>query len=671
MNDERHDDEAADLDAGETDAAEETDASEEPKPAAGDEPTVPVPATAAGRARAGVEEDDDAEQSSGLTDDFEQVEAELSAELGGLGVEDEDEDEDDEEAGEPEPDDQVAVPAAERSGETVEVDTVAVSDREAAEEAAHAGLKARTAASVAKRGITTGSGEAVAVAPVPAAVGAAGEPPKPRLWLRFLTGAFVIVAAMATATSVSAIAILDGFANDLAHNDALASSRPKLADIKGGDPQTIMILGSDKRTSTDEVWGLSDTTMLLRVDPDTERMALLSLPRDLKVEIPRLGTDKLNSAYSYGGPELTLDTVKKLLGIEINVLVNVDFEGFYDAVNAIDCVYVDVDRHYYVPPESGYDDIDIEAGYTKLCGYRALDFVRYRHNDTDIVRNARQQDFIREARQRIPPGVLFDRRKELLDIFTKYTTSSIESGTEILGLLKTFLEARHAEVEQIHLDTAFADSYVVASTDQLKAAVAQFLGTGQEAAKPDEGAASKSSKPDKQKNKPDDNAPPESPSEPAMIDSTTSGQQYAQLLDKYLRDRKAHLAVYYPTQLVANAITAITDESRAFQLPGPDDKEIYRGYKFVVAYADAGYAGAFNSYYGVSGVNWHDPPILEHPSETREINGQDYLLFYDAGRLRLVGWKTGDGAYWVINTLTQALSEDEMLAIATTTRKLD
>ena len=118
--------------------------------------------------------------------------------------------------------------------------------------------------------------------------------------------------------------------------------------------------------------------MLLRVDPEKEFLSLLSLPRDLQVEIPGFGTDRLNAAYSYGeqfekkqggGSQLTLRTVKDLLGIDINHIVNVNFEGFYDAINAIGCVYIDVDRHYFNPVGGEYDDIDIEAGYTKLCGY--------------------------------------------------------------------------------------------------------------------------------------------------------------------------------------------------------------------------------------------------------------------------------------------------------------
>ena len=133
----------------------------------------------------------------------------------------------------------------------------------------------------------------------------------------------------------------------------------------------------------------------------------MSIPRDLKVEIPGYGTDKFNAAYTYGGPKLTLQVVKELTGLPINHVVNVDFLGFVRAVDAIGCVYVDVDRRYYhsnvgVPASEQYAEINVQPGYQLLCGKKALQYVRYRHTDTDLVRSARQQDFLSDARQRVP-----------------------------------------------------------------------------------------------------------------------------------------------------------------------------------------------------------------------------------------------------------------------------
>ena len=156
----------------------------------------------------------------------------------------------------------------------------------------------------------------------------------------------------------------------------------------------------------------------------------MSIPRDLKVEIPGFGTDKFNAAYAYGGPKLTLRVVKELTGLPINHVVNVDFLGFVRAVDAIGCVYTDVDRRYYhsndgLPASEQYSEINIQPGYQLLCGKKALEYVRYRHTDTDLVRSARQQDFISAARQRVPIQDLVFDQSDLIDIFTNYTTSDI------------------------------------------------------------------------------------------------------------------------------------------------------------------------------------------------------------------------------------------------------
>ena len=76
------------------------------------------------------------------------------------------------------------------------------------------------------------------------------------------------------------------------------------------------------------------------------------------------------------------------------------------------------------------------------------------------------------------------------------------------------------------------------------------------------------------------------------------------------------------------------------------------------------FTGFIGEYYGVQGLRWRDPPILERPSEKRKVGGREFLLFYSGDRLRLVGWKTKRGSYWVSNTLLQTLSEGEMLGVA-------
>jgi LCP family protein required for cell wall assembly len=678
----------------------------------------PPPATWAGRQRSTegappAGEGSEPDEPSGLTEDFDEVERELGDELDEVGDDKAPEataepQEPDEETVDPadeleEPEDEFAfeedkeedeeepVPAAEPTGATVEGDTLALADQEQAREAAMAGLKARAAQHAAKTGTQAAApveaappaeDEPADEEPAVAAVGGAGEPPKPRaLWARFLTASLLIVASMAAATSISLLVYLTDIAKGLSDNDALAPLREQLQEVDGGAPQTILILGSDKRVHTQGDPGRSDTTMLLRVDPDKHAIALLAIPRDLKVNIPGLGIDKFNAAYSYGGPDLTLRVVKQLTGVEVNHVVNINFTGFADAVNAIDCVYIDVDRHYFIPPEQGVAEIDVDAGYQRLCGLKALQYVRYRHDDNDLVRSARQQDFLREARQKLPPGTLIRDRNELLDIFTEYTTSDIGDAVTLLELLKTFANVQSAPVREVHFPADLGDGssgYVTASEDAIKSAVAQFLGvegtpgpreSGEGTEQPGAGGGKKEGAKQGKKPKPE---PEPQDSGPAMIDATGAIQPYAQRVaakkTKNGKEPMLDFPVYYPTQVpVGSNVTAqVLEASRAFPIDGPGNDE-YRGYKLVLGIPGS---SGFTEYYGVSGTDWQDPPILDNPSETRRIDGRDYLLFYDGDRLRLVGWKQKKASYWVSNSLLQTLDEDQLLAIAQSMREL-
>jgi hypothetical protein len=121
--------------------------------------------------------------------------------------------------------------------------------------------------------------------------------------------------------------------------------------------------------------------------------------------------------------------------------------------------------------------------------------------------------------------------------------------------------------------------------------------------------------------------------------------------------------IYYPTRLLPGSVLA--RDSRAFPIDGPD-KDVFHGYKMVAQYQGP---GGFLEYYGVSGTDWVDAPILDNPSEVRAVDGKEYNLFFDGDRLRLVGWKTKNAAYWVNNTLLQSLDEGEMLSIATSMRE--
>ncbi|HEX3295133.1 MAG TPA: LCP family protein [Solirubrobacterales bacterium] len=491
------------------------------------------------------------------------------------------------------------------------------------------------------------------------------------IWLRFLTASFLIVTSIAAATSASLILYLSDIASALKDNSIGQEVDNILSDVPSSGAQTILILGSDKRNQEiSGKFGLSDTTMLLRLDPDRNAIALLSLPRDLKVSIPGVGTDKLNAAYSLGGPKLTLQTVKQVTGLQVNHLVNVDFTGFARAVNAIGCVYVDVDHRYYhqngpYASSSDYAEINLQPGYQALCGFDALSFVRYRHTDNDIVRSARQQAFLREARAKVPPERLIEDRKKLVKIFTTYTSSDIGSAEEMLRVLRLFFDLRGAQIKEIHFEGHLGPSYVTATHNEIQTAVDQFLGSESTpgpqgaTAKPDQKVIPEQA-PDATKPKP---AAPSHKSAPSTdLVRTTYGKQLAQ----GIKDRKLKVPIFYPTQLEVGSDYA--QKPRAYKINGKGDQSPPHSeraaYKWVFSLPTIG------DYYGFMGTRWKDPPILDNPTDEKTIGDRDYKLFYDGDRLRMVAWQTDQGSFWLSNSYIETVSNADMLKIAQSFRQL-
>ena len=491
------------------------------------------------------------------------------------------------------------------------------------------------------------------------------------IWLRFITASVVIVASIAVATSASLILYLGDIASALKSNTIGQEVKNQLDPIPDSGAQTIMILGSDKRNQEiSGKFGLSDTTMLLRLDPDRDAIALLSLPRDLKVSIPGVGTDKLNAAYSLGGPKLTLQTVKQLTGLHVNHLVNVDFTGFARAVNAIGCVYVDVDHRYFhqngpYSSSSDYAEINLQPGYQALCGFDALSFVRYRHTDNDIVRAARQQAFLREARAKVPPERLVEDRKKLIKIFTTYTTSDIDDAIQMLQVLKLFFDLRGAQIKEIHFEGHLGPSYVTASHQEIQTAVNQFLGSESTpgpqgtTAKPDQKVTPEQA-PDATK------ATPAAPKKKQAVDTNLVDTTYGKPLAQGIKARKLKVPIYYPTQLEAGSDYA--QKPRAYKINGKGDESPPHSeraaYKWVFSLPTIG------DYYGFMGTRWRDPPILDNPAEERTIGDRTYKLYYDGDRLRMVAWQTDQGSFWVSNSYIETIPNADMLKIAQSFRHL-
>ena len=163
---------------------------------------------------------------------------------------------------------------------------------------------------------------------------------------------------------------------------------------------TILVLGSDARTgeSIDETQaGPSRADSIMLVHAALGSVRKLSIPRDIEVEIPGHGTNKINAAYALGGPALTIETIEQFLGndLEINHLVEVSFENFPQLINSLGGITVDNKTRICSPPFDNFCKGEIE-----LNGRRALGYARVRKNpcapaEDDRARAARQQEVLR------------------------------------------------------------------------------------------------------------------------------------------------------------------------------------------------------------------------------------------------------------------------------------
>jgi LCP family protein required for cell wall assembly len=169
---------------------------------------------------------------------------------------------------------------------------------------------------------------------------------------------------------------------------------------------TILVLGSDARTgeSIDESQsGPSRADSIMLVHASLGSVRKLSIPRDIEVEIPGHGTGKINAAYAFGGPALTIETVEGFLGngVQISHLVEVDFEDFPELIDSLGGVTVQNKTRICAPPfDNFWKGFRLRKGEHELDGRRALGFARVRKNncapgEDDRARAARQQEVLR------------------------------------------------------------------------------------------------------------------------------------------------------------------------------------------------------------------------------------------------------------------------------------
>lgn len=263
----------------------------------------------------------------------------------------------------------------------------------------------------------------------------------------------------------------------------LRSEKPEspaqVAQLHG--KRNIMVLGVDRRSGDT---GRSDTLFVTMLDTSRNQAALLSVPRDTLVSIPGHGWDKVNHAYAYGGHDLSRKTLENFLGIQINNYVLVDFQGFIKLVDAIGGVDIDVEKPMqYADPYDGENGlvINLQPGRQHMDGTTAIQYVRYRDEEGDIGRVARQQKFMKAVFAKLRSTSLLTRAPEIARTLYQSIETDL-SVTDLASLLVTFAKnvsgTSQLETAMVQGSPAYLDdiSYWIPNMMALRQQVAQFQG---------------------------------------------------------------------------------------------------------------------------------------------------------------------------------------------------
>src|SRR5207244_3379491 len=275
-------------------------------------------------------------------------------------------------------------------------------------------------------------------------------------------GPWAIVRIVALWTVLAALIVAGGAAGAayLKQHEFFTSVAPKTPQDRAaqkeldvpipGQPTNALVIGTDKRRGPEaDVTGRSDTLMLVRADPATDSLSLLSFPRDLIVPVKCPGhpdsRDRINAAFSECGSQGSVDTVRALTGLPINYFVTVNFHGFLQLVDRLGGVWVDVDHRYFNnnTGPGGYSAINLWPGYQRLKGYDALAYVRYRHFDSDLFRVERQQLFLKALKSQITSSLSFG---TLHDFVQPDVTSPEKARDVTLGIKRRSKVLRPASV---------------------------------------------------------------------------------------------------------------------------------------------------------------------------------------------------------------------------------
>jgi LCP family protein required for cell wall assembly len=213
--------------------------------------------------------------------------------------------------------------------------------------------------------------------------------------------------------------------------------QPGLSD----GPLNVLVLGVDARPESEEMGSRTDTIMLVQVVPKTGDVKLLSVPRDLFVEVEPGERDKINAAYNYGGVDETIDALENYSGVPVDHYAVVDFEGFERVIDAMGGVRVDVGDGQF--PEKWRMGEDVQ----RLNGHKALIYARYRGTPgADIDRMQRQRELVGALRSEALRWHTVKTLPQIMEVMNENVQTDLDlDGAITLGQV-LIRRGRHAQM---------------------------------------------------------------------------------------------------------------------------------------------------------------------------------------------------------------------------------
>ncbi|ERF48806.1 hypothetical protein N039_12150 [Staphylococcus sp. EGD-HP3] len=236
---------------------------------------------------------------------------------------------------------------------------------------------------------------------------------------------------------------------DDSFNGSDSNRKSNLRDSKvnpSKDPVSILFLGIDeneqrKKNGQSASKSRTDAMIFSTLNPDTQQLRMLSIPRDTISYIPKVGYyDKITHAHAFGGPIASMDAVEGTLNVPVDYYVRINMEAFVDAVNELDGIYYDVPYNLNEPNTDDTGKIKVKKGYQKLNGDEALAVARTRHNDSDLKRGQRQMELIKLLIAKAQKKNSFSKLDDVIKIVGNNSKHNL-SSKEVKSLATTYLKS--------------------------------------------------------------------------------------------------------------------------------------------------------------------------------------------------------------------------------------